>query len=101
MDERPIPTATAKAHGLRLECGSRRYPILFLDPESCLIEAPEAARLRGFADILDGERLVATCLIVLATPEGPWLRCTFKRRTVPRTTPPPDFAPDLSSDPCG
>ncbi len=94
MDERPIPTARARVRGLLLESGRRRYPILALDTQSCLIDAPDDACLRGFADILDGERLVATCLIVLAAPEGQGLRCTFKRRTVPRNAPPPDFAPD-------
>jgi hypothetical protein len=72
-------------------CGTRRYPILSLG-ERELIEAPEAARLRGYADILDGERLVATCLIVLAAPEGPCLRCTFKRRTIAHFAPPADDA---------
>jgi hypothetical protein len=75
-----------------LESGTRRYPILSLAPESCLIEAPDGATLRGFADIFEGERHVASCLIVLAAPEGANLRCFFKRRTAPRAGPPRDFA---------
>ena len=59
---------------------------------------PSASGPRGFADILDGERLVATCLVVLAAPEGVYVRCTFKRRTVPRTVPPADFAADFAAD---
>lgn len=90
MDERAIVTERARA--LSLESGARRFPILSLGPESCLIEAPDGARLRGYADILDGDRLVATCLVVLAAPEGPYLRCTFKRRTTPRNSPPADYA---------
>lgn len=98
MEERTIAgglperRAGRRARALRLESGSGRFPILSLDPESCLIEAPAGAHLRGFADIFEGERHVATCLIVLAAPEGPYLRCAFKRRTIPRTAPPPDFA---------
>lgn len=92
MDERAIVTKTTRA-ALSLESGARRFPILSLGPESCLIEAADGARLRGYADILDGDRLVATCLVVLAAPEGPYLRCTFKRRTTPRSTPPADYAP--------
>ncbi len=95
MEERAIPTGAivrGKARAMRLESGNRRFPILSLGPDGCLIEAPDGARLRGFADIFDGEIHVATCLIVLAAPEGPFLRCTFKRRTVPRTAPPADFA---------
>ena len=90
MDERAIVTGTAGR--LSLESGTRRFPILSLKAESCLIEAPDDARLRGYVDILDGDRLVATCLVVLAAPEGPYLRCTFKRRTPPRCTPPVDYA---------
>ena len=47
---------------------------------------------RGFVDFFDGDRHVAHCLIVLAAPEGPFLRCSFKRRTAPRLAPPRDFA---------
>ena len=67
--------------------------MLSLGTESCLIAADEGAVLRGFADILDGERLVASCLIVLAAPEGDCLRCTFKRRTIPRSAPRPTISP--------
>jgi hypothetical protein len=91
MDERAI--VTAGAHGLSLESGRRRFPILSLGAESCLIDAPDGTGLRGYADIVDGDRLVATCLVVLAAPEGRYLRCTFKRRTTPRSGPPPvDYA---------
>lgn len=93
MDERAITPGIAKAKGcgLALESGGRRYPILSIGAESCLIVADGRAALRGFADILDGDRLVATCLIVLAAPEGPYLRCAFKRRTVPLSAPAADY----------
>ena len=102
MDERPaafdIPGERApgeKGRALTLVSGARRFPILSFGPLGCLIAAPAGVGLRGFADILEGERLVATCLVVLAAPEGDYVRCTFKRRTVPRTEPPADFAADL------
>ncbi|MBA3324816.1 MAG: hypothetical protein H0T41_05955 [Rhodobacteraceae bacterium] len=78
--------------GLVLEAGSRRFAILELTAETCLIEAPDSATLRGYADIFDGGRHVAQCLILLAAPEGDLLRCSFKRRTAFRTDPPPDYA---------
>lgn len=94
MDERPVAIEVpGRRRAFLLESGTRRFPILSLGPEGCLIEAPEGVgRLRGFADILEGERLVATCLVVLAAPEGPYLRLTFKRRTVPRSAPAADYA---------
>lgn len=75
-----------------LESGRRRFSIVSLRPDSCLIDAPDGGSPRGFADILDGERLVATCLIVLAAPEGRYVRCTFKRRTIPRSEPAADYS---------
>ncbi len=39
MDERAIATGTTR--GLALESGGRRYPILSLGAESCLIAAEE------------------------------------------------------------
>jgi hypothetical protein len=92
MDERAGGGTGRAGRAMVLESGSLRFPILDLKPESCLIEAPDGAALRGFADIWDGERHVATCLIVLAAPEGENLRCCFKRRTPARSEPPADFA---------
>lgn len=78
---------------LTLESGSRRFPILALGPESCLIEVEGDVALRGFADIFEGERHVEHCLILLAAPEGQHLRCFFKVRTPWRPSPPADYAP--------
>lgn len=78
--------------GLVLEAGTRRFPILGLTAESCLIEAPDSACLRGYADIFDGDRHVARCLLMFAEPDGDLLRCAFKRRTAFRLDPPTDFA---------
>ena len=93
MDERAIDAGSAgRGTALVMECGSRRYPVVTLGAEGCLIEALDGAVPRGIADIFDGERHVAQCLIVLAAPEGAYLRCTFKRWTAVRAAPPRDFA---------
>lgn len=80
--------------GLMLAAGSRKFPILDLRDDSCLIEAPDSAMLRGFADLYDGDRHIAECLLLLAAPEGDLLRCAFKRRTNFRLEPPRDYAAD-------
>jgi hypothetical protein len=77
-----------------MECGNRRFPVVAMGSDSCLIDAHDGWIPRGFADIFDGDRHVAQCLIVLAAPEGPYLRCSFKRRTAARLDPPRDFAAD-------
>lgn len=78
--------------GLVLEAGTRRFPIFKLSADSCLIMAPDSATLRGYADIYEGDRHLAQCLILLAAPEGEFLRCSFKRRTAFRLDPPQDYA---------
>lgn len=95
MDEAVFGQAAARRPvrpGLVLEAGTRRFPILELGPDSCLIEASDSATLRGYADIYDGGRHLAQCLLVVAAPEGDLLRCAFKRRTPFRLAPPADYA---------
>jgi hypothetical protein len=75
-----------------MECGSRRFPVVAIGSDDCLIDAHDGFVPRGFADIFEGDRHVEHCLIVLAAPEGPFLRLSFKRRTAPRLAPPRDFA---------
>jgi len=75
-----------------MECGSRRFPVVAMGSDACLVEAPDGFIPRGFADIFDGDRHVAQCLILIAAPEGPFVRCSFKRRTEWRAAPPRDFA---------
>ena len=91
MEERAIDGGRRQPR-LVMECGARRFPVVAMGSEGCLIEALGGAVPRGFVDIFDGDTHVAHCLIVLAAPEGPFLRCLFKRRTAPRLHPPRDFA---------
>jgi hypothetical protein len=93
MEERAIDAGSGRrGRRLVMESGRGRFPIVAIGPESCLVEIPEGAVPRGLVDIFDGERHLAHCLIVLAAPEWPYLRCFFKRRTASRLHPPPDFA---------
>lgn len=87
----PAPRRRARP-GLVLAAGTRRFPILELASDSCLIAAHDSATLRGYADIYDGDAHVAKCLIVIAAPEGDLLRCAFKQRAPFRLEPPLDYA---------
>ncbi len=78
---------------LTLRIGEAYYPILSQDRQSCLVLAPEGIRLRGFADIYDGETHRDRALIVLSEPEGEFVRLTWKRRSPVLAAPPGDFAP--------
>lgn len=93
LDERAIgPGHLRPGPRLTMECGRLRFPVVAIGSEGCLIEALDGLVPRGLVDIWEGERHVAQCLIVLAAPDGPYLRCAFKRRTPSRREPPRDFA---------
>jgi hypothetical protein len=93
MEERPIDAGDRRrGHQLVMESGRGRFPVVAMGSDSCLVEVPEGTAPRGVVDTFDGDKHVAHCLIVLAAPEGPFLRCIFKRRTAPRLDPPRDFA---------
>jgi hypothetical protein len=77
-----------------LRIGGGAYPILRQGGDTCVIEAPSGARLRGYADIYEGDKHRAHCLIVLSEPDGDLIRLTYKLRTEVKSAPPADFAPD-------
>lgn len=81
-----------RVRSLALAVGRHRFPILALDQQSCLVEAPAEAPFRGRAEILEGDRLAALCLILLSAQEGNARRITFKRITPARDAAPRDFA---------
>jgi hypothetical protein len=95
MDEHAVAARSTRGGlPLTLRVGSGRYPIIADDAFGCLIRVPDGARLRGFADIYEGEQHRAHCLIVLAAPDGGFVRATFKRRSPVLAAAPPDFARD-------
>jgi hypothetical protein len=93
VEERAIGAEPARREaGVVMECGRRRFPVIEIASDGCLIEPGDGGVPRGLVDIFDGERHMAQCLIVLAEPQGRYLRCTFKRWTPSRLGPPQDFA---------
>jgi hypothetical protein len=77
---------------LTLKIGSRRFPILSQGAETCVIRAPMNTPLRGIADVYEGERHVARCLILLSETDGELMRLCYKWRTPVQSAPPLDFA---------
>ena len=79
---------------LSLSVGSQRFPILSLDKASCLIGGESELPSRGWAEIFDGERLTALCLILPSQREGETRRVVFKQFTPARSEVPLDYAVD-------
>lgn len=95
MDIHSADTSIATAGSrLSLRVGAGRYSIRSLAGGTCLIFAPGLPRLRGYADIYEGEVHRARCLLVLSEPEGDFIRVTWKRCTPVLAGPPSDFASD-------
>lgn len=98
MDERSADArggAPRKPQRRSLVIGGAHFPIVSENPTSCLIQAPPGLpagmRMRGYADIYDGERHRAHCLVVLCRAEGEFLRVIYKQRTEARRDPPADY----------
>ncbi len=83
----------SRKRSMALGVGNRRFPILSLDHESCLVEAPAEILFRGCAEIFEDGRLTALCLIQLCAAEGATARrIQFKQYTPARSEAPRDFA---------
>lgn len=76
---------------LRVRIGDATFPVLRMWSDGFAIRAPEAIRLRGFVDILDGLRHRWTCMIVASEFGNGELSCNFKRITPARDTAPRDY----------
>lgn len=75
---------------LRLEVGGQSFVILrYWDKGFAL--ASTQAPLRGLADLYDGGRHLAQCLIVASSDEGAETVYEVKRQTIASDAPPADF----------
>ncbi len=100
MEERSIagpsgesyPPRRKRGRALSLEIGRSRFPILSLEPDGCTVEILPATYLRGYARVLEGDDIVALCLITLGAAEGQAQRVVFKSRIEARLFPPADYA---------
>ncbi len=92
--ERARKQAQRKKNRLRLHVGDEIYPLLKLSDDGFEMERDAAPHLRGFVDIYDGARHLATCLVIHSEPEGSVMRYEYKRHTDVTNGPAKDFAVD-------
>jgi hypothetical protein len=86
-------TAAGRRGGLHLRIGDAVFPLLRMWEDGMAIDASRLTRLRGLAEIHEGEQLRWSCLIVASEIREGELICGFKRLTVARTSAPADYAP--------
>lgn len=66
---------------MRLEVGGESFTVLRYWETGLAVDAENAAHLRGLADLYDGGRHVAQCLIVASEEDGDEVVFEFKRQT--------------------
>ena len=84
-------TAQRKRGRMRLEVGGESLTVLRYWDDGLAVGADEAAHVRGLADIYDGPRHVAQCLIVASSEAHGEMVYEFKRNTAAQDRPPVDF----------
>ncbi len=95
--DRARKQAQRKRNRLRLHVGDDVYPLLKLTDDGFEMEHDAAPHLRGFVDIYDGARHLATCLVIHSEPEGNIMRYEYKRHTNVADGPAKDFVVDESA----
>ena len=66
---------------LRVLAGGEAWPVLRRFRNGFSLNARQIGLLRGYVDLYEGARHIATCLIVASEIEGDELICTIKRET--------------------
>lgn len=79
---------------LRIKVGGESFTILRYWDTGFAVDAGTIPSLRGRADLYDGSRHVAQCLIVASAEEAGETVYEFKRSTKPLEGPPADFVRD-------
>ena len=86
--------ATRKSRRLRVNDGSRTYPVLRVWKNGFAMMRDTADRLRGHVDLFDGERHIARCLIVASRIDEDEMVFEYKHATAPSERAPADYARD-------
>ena len=80
--------------------GNRRHPIVSMGDRGFVIEAEEPPHLRGFVDILDGNRRILRSLVMLAWARDGLAAYEFKRSSMDRLVA-TDYVPGADGEaPC-
>jgi len=79
---------------LRIEVDGAVYPVINAWNSGFSVAIEDCPRLRGFVDLYDGARHVASCLVVCATKDAGTMRYDYKRVTKAQSKGAVDFELD-------
>lgn len=85
-----------KRSRMRIEVGGESFTILRYWDTGFAVESDTAPHMRGLADLYEGKRHVAQCLIVASAEESGETVFEFKRHTTALERPPADFVREES-----
>lgn len=108
MDEfvsQDIVTGLAKARArpvgrkrrLRLQVGESVFPVLDVWKGGFSVSKEDCPNLRGFVELYDGTRHIASCLVVCAKQDDDVMRYEYKRVTRAQMEGAKDFVVDLTA----
>lgn len=83
--------ALKRSSRLRIDVNGKMYPVLRMWGSGFALDAADAPRLRGLADLYNGTDHLFQCLIVATDQEAGEIRFEFKRATAVRDAAPLDF----------
>lgn len=86
--------ARDRRHRLRIEVDGAVYPVLHAWNNGFSVATDECPQLRGFVDLYDGSRHVASCLVMCATEDAGTMRYDYKRLTKAQSKGAVDFELD-------
>ena len=75
----------------RVAVGDEVFPVLNVWKGGFSVPTEDCPKLRGFVDLFDGSRHLASCLVICSEEEGETMRYEYKRVTKAQERGPCDF----------
>lgn len=95
---RDLAAARAKPRNrknrMRVHAGDKVFPVIDNWKGGFAVARDDCPLLRGFVELYDGARHVASCLVICAQDDGDLRRYEYKRVTPAQDDNPKDFAED-------
>jgi len=86
-----------RKHRLRLRVGNEVFPLIDAWKGGFSVARADCPNLRGFVELFDGSRHLASCLVICAHQDDEVMRYEYKRVTRAALETPKDFAIDASA----
>lgn len=86
-----------RRHRLRIEVEGEVYPVIKAWDGGFSVSVEDCPNLRGFVDLFDGSRHLASCLVMCSKQEAGTMRYEYKRSTKAKSSTPRDFEIEIEA----